>query len=146
MKVKLSFDKARGLKPDETGDYVCAYDFQGNWRLASSSKELEDQEYIKQIKQLMEHEPKITQKAIADKLDISVGKVNKLIKGSKFDVEVEMTLTSPNCPVAESLPEEVRTKVDNLSGVNSCKVNIVFEPTWTVDYMSEEAKLELGML
>lgn len=80
MKVKLSFDKARGLKPDETGDYVCAYDFQGNWRLASSSKELEDQEYIKQIKQLMEHEPKITQKAIADKLDISVGKVNKLIK------------------------------------------------------------------
>ena len=62
------------------------------------------------------------------------------------DVEIEMTLTSPNCPVAESLPEEVRTKIENLQSVNKCKVNIVFEPTWTVDYMSEEAKLELGML
>ena len=67
------------------------------------------------------------------------------IKSNK-DVEITMTLTSPNCPVAESLPEEVRTKVENLQSVNICKVNIVFEPTWSVDYMSEEAKLELGML
>ena len=70
--------------------------------------------------------------------DISISKTR--------DVEIEMTLTSPNCPVAESLPEEVRTKVANLSDVNTCKVNIVFEPTWDVSYMSEEAKLELGML
>ena len=67
------------------------------------------------------------------------------IKSNK-DVEISMTLTSPNCPVAESLPEEVRTKVENLQPINKCKVNIVFEPTWSVDYMSEEAKLELGML
>ena len=62
------------------------------------------------------------------------------------DVDIEMTLTSPNCPVAESLPEEVRTKVSNLANVYECKVNIVFEPTWDASYMSDEAKLELGML
>ena len=67
------------------------------------------------------------------------------IKTNK-DVEIIMTLTSPNCPVAESLPEEVRTKVENLQSINKCKVNIVFEPTWDVSYMSEEARLELGML
>ena len=67
------------------------------------------------------------------------------IKTNK-DVEITMTLTSPNCPVAESLPEEVRTKVENLQSINKCKVNIVFEPTWNASYMSDEAKLELGML
>ena len=67
------------------------------------------------------------------------------IKTNK-DVVITMTLTSPNCPVAESLPEEVRTKVENLQSVNKCKVEIVFEPTWNASYMSDEAKLELGML
>jgi FeS assembly SUF system protein len=67
------------------------------------------------------------------------------IKTNK-DVEISMTLTSPNCPVAESLPEEVRIKVENLQSINKCKVNIVFEPTWNASYMSDEAKLELGML
>ena len=67
------------------------------------------------------------------------------IKTNK-DVVITMTLTSPNCPVAESLPEEVRTKIENLQSVNKCNVNIVFEPTWDMNYMSDEAKLELGML
>ena len=67
------------------------------------------------------------------------------IKTNK-DVVITMTLTSPNCPVAESLPEEVRSKVENLQSINKCKVNIVFEPTWNMNYMSDEAKLELGML
>ena len=67
------------------------------------------------------------------------------IKTNK-DVVITMTLTSPNCPVAESLPEEVRSKVENLQSINKCKVNIVFEPTWDATYMSDEAKLELGML
>ena len=67
------------------------------------------------------------------------------IKTNK-DVVITMTLTSPNCPVAESLPEEVRSKVENLQSVNKCKVEIVFEPTWNASYMSDEAKLELGML
>ena len=62
------------------------------------------------------------------------------------DVMIEMTLTSPNCPVAESLPLEVEEKVGKINGINEVKVNIVFEPPWTKEMMSEEAKLELGML
>jgi FeS assembly SUF system protein len=61
-------------------------------------------------------------------------------------VEIDMTLTSPNCPVAETMPKEVEEKVASVEGVASCKVNIVFEPTWDKDMMSEEAKLELGFL
>ena len=63
-----------------------------------------------------------------------------------FDVQVQMTLTSPNCPVAESMPKEVEDKVKAVFGVNSAKVNIVFDPPWDKNMMSEEAKLELGML
>ena len=62
------------------------------------------------------------------------------------DVMIEMTLTSPNCPVAESLPLEVEEKVGKINKINDVKVNIVFEPPWTKEMMSEEAKLELGML
>ena len=62
------------------------------------------------------------------------------------DVRIEMTLTSPNCPVAESLPAEVEEKVKAIHKINDAKVNIVFEPPWTKEMMSDEAKLELGML
>ncbi|MES2588176.1 MAG: SUF system Fe-S cluster assembly protein [Bacteroidota bacterium] len=62
------------------------------------------------------------------------------------EVFIDMTLTSPNCPVAESMPKEVEDKVAAIEGVNSCKVNIVFDPPWDKDMMSEEAKLELGFL
>ncbi len=62
------------------------------------------------------------------------------------DVEIEMTLTSPNCPVAESLPVEVEEKVKIIEEVRNVKVNITFDPPWDKDMMSEEAKLELGML
>ena len=63
-----------------------------------------------------------------------------------YDVMIEMTLTSPNCPVAESLPLEVEEKVKAIDVIKNAKVNIVFEPPWTKEMMSEEAKLELGML
>lgn len=62
------------------------------------------------------------------------------------DVHILMTLTSPNCPVAESLPLEVEEKVKTLKEVKTSKVEITFEPTWEKDMMSEEAKLELGFL
>jgi FeS assembly SUF system protein len=62
------------------------------------------------------------------------------------NVAIDMTLTSPNCPVAESLPKEVEDKVASVEGVASAKVNIVFDPSWDKDMMSEEAKLELGFL
>tara|TARA_B100000900_G_C20522774_1_gene692931 strand:+ start:122 stop:445 length:324 start_codon:yes stop_codon:yes gene_type:complete len=62
------------------------------------------------------------------------------------DVKIEMTLTSPNCPVAETLPVEVEEKVKVVEEVRNVKVNITFDPPWDKSMMSEEAKLELGML
>ncbi|MDT0606147.1 SUF system Fe-S cluster assembly protein [Croceitalea rosinachiae] len=62
------------------------------------------------------------------------------------DVKILMTLTSPNCPVAETLPVEVEEKVKSLDAVKDAEVEITFDPPWTQDLMSEEAKLELGML
>ena len=64
----------------------------------------------------------------------------------EFNVEVDMTLTTPNCPVAESLPEEVRTKVGLIEGVKESSVNLLFDPPWDKDMMSEEAKFELGFM
>lgn len=61
-------------------------------------------------------------------------------------VNIDMTLTSPNCPVAESLPKEVEDKVAAIDDVSGAKVAIVFDPPWDRDMMSEEAKLELGFL
>ena len=61
-------------------------------------------------------------------------------------VNIRMTLTSPNCPAAESLPQEVTNKVKNLYGVSGVKVDIVWEPVWTKDMMSEAAQLQLGLL
>ena len=62
------------------------------------------------------------------------------------DVHILMTLTSPNCPVAESLPQEVKEKSRALDSVRDVEVEITFDPPWDKDMMSEEAKLELGML
>lgn len=62
------------------------------------------------------------------------------------DVRIIMTLTSPNCPVAESLPQEVKEKVKSLDELNEVEVELTFDPPWSQDIMSEEAKLELGML
>ncbi|MCW5516335.1 SUF system Fe-S cluster assembly protein [Muriicola sp. Z0-33] len=62
------------------------------------------------------------------------------------EVKILMTLTSPNCPVAETLPVEVEEKVKSLDLVKDAEVEITFDPPWTQDLMSEEAKLELGML
>lgn len=62
------------------------------------------------------------------------------------EVKILMTLTSPNCPVAETLPVEVEEKVKSLDEVSDTEVEITFDPPWTQDLMSEEAKLELGLL
>ena len=73
-----------------------------------------------------------------------------LIYEVKISVEgvvvIDMTLTSPNCPVAESMPKDVENKVAAMDGVKSAKVDLVFDPPWTQDMMSEEAKLECGFL
>jgi feS assembly SUF system protein len=62
------------------------------------------------------------------------------------EAKVLMTLTTPNCPVAESLPMEVEEKVGEVEGITKSKVEITFEPEWEKDMMSEEAKFELGLL
>ena len=69
-----------------------------------------------------------------------------LFINKKSEVKIIMTLTSPSCPVAESLPEEVRLGVEKINGVKSAEVEITFEPPWEKSMMSEEAKLELGFL
>ncbi len=65
---------------------------------------------------------------------------------SNGDVHILMTLTSPNCPVAESLPEEVKERTRSINDVREVEVEITFDPPWTKDMMSEEAMLELGFL
>jgi FeS assembly SUF system protein len=62
------------------------------------------------------------------------------------DVKIIMTLTTPNCPVAETLPQEVKDKAAEVEGVKSVDLELTFEPSWNKDMMSEEAKFELGML
>lgn len=68
------------------------------------------------------------------------------VENNGGDVEIDMTLTAPNCPAADFMAEDVKQKVEGIEGVKSAKVNIVFEPEWTQDRMTDEAKLELGML
>jgi FeS assembly SUF system protein len=61
-------------------------------------------------------------------------------------LDIDMTLTAPNCPAVDFIVEDVRMKTGSVEGVKSVEVNIVFEPAWDKDMMSEEAKLELGFL
>jgi|SRR5690554_7392824 len=75
-----------------------------------------------------------------------LGLIYEVKINSDKTVDVEMTLTSPNCPVAESLPNEVKEAIASVEGVKSANVNIVFDPPWDQTMMSEEAKLELGFL
>jgi len=75
-----------------------------------------------------------------------LGLIYDVFVNDNDEVKILMTLTSPNCPVAETLPIEVEEKVKTLEEVKNATVEITFDPTWTQDMMSEEAKLELGFL
>ena len=75
-----------------------------------------------------------------------LGLIYDIMINEDFDVKIMMTLTTPNCPVAETLPVDVEEKVKTVVGVNDVKVEITFEPAWSQDLMSDEAKLELGIL
>lgn len=75
-----------------------------------------------------------------------LGLIYDVMVSENNDVKILMTLTSPNCPVAETLPIEVEEKVKTLEEVDNAEVEITFDPMWTQDMMSEEAKLELGFL
>lgn len=75
-----------------------------------------------------------------------LGLIYKIDLQDDGDVSIDMTLTAPNCPAADFIMEDVRQKVASVEGVNSSVINLVFEPEWDKDMMSEEAKLELGFL
>lgn len=75
-----------------------------------------------------------------------LGLIYRIEVDEENGVEVDMTLTAPNCPAADFMMEDVRMKVEAIAGVKSLKLNLVFEPEWSYDLMTEEAKLELGLL
>lgn len=75
-----------------------------------------------------------------------LGLIYKIDLKDNGDLDIDMTLTAPNCPAADFLVEDARIKLESIEGVNNVNINIVFEPEWTKDMMSEEAKLDLGFL
>jgi len=75
-----------------------------------------------------------------------LGLIYDVFVNEDADVKILMTLTTPNCPVAETLPRDVEEKVKSLDEVKDAEVEITFDPPWSQDLMSEEAKLELGLL
>lgn len=76
----------------------------------------------------------------------SLGLIYKIDLADNGDLTVDMTLTAPSCPAADFIVEDARIKLESIEGVNNVTINIVFEPEWTKDMMSEEAKLDLGFL
>jgi len=75
-----------------------------------------------------------------------LGLVYEIALDDDFKARILMTLTAPNCPVAESLPQEVKETVRTIDGITDADVEITFDPPWDEDMMSEEAKLEMGLL
>ena len=74
----------------------------------------------------------------------NLGMIYKIDVQDDYTVEMDMTFTAPNCPAADFILEDVRTKVESVEGVKSANVNLVFEPAWDQNMMSEEARVELG--
>jgi FeS assembly SUF system protein len=75
-----------------------------------------------------------------------IGLIYKIEINDDFSVKIVMTLTTPNCPVAESLPEEVKQRVASVDGVKEVDLELTFDPPWDMEMLSDEAKLELGIL
>lgn len=75
-----------------------------------------------------------------------LGLIYKIDLQDDGEAVVDMTLTAPNCPAADFIMEDVRQKIESVEGVSAATVNLVFEPEWNKDMMTEEAKLELGFL
>jgi len=106
------------------------------------TKEINTQELGEKIVEVLKsiYDPEIP-------VDIyELGLIYDVFVNPEYEVKILMTLTTPNCPVAESLPKEVEDKVKSMDIIKDCEVEITFDPPWTQDLMSEEAKLELGML
>ncbi len=76
----------------------------------------------------------------------NLGLIYKIDVGDDGDLHVDMTLTAPNCPAADFIVDDARIKLESIEGVKSVDINIVFDPVWDKDMMSEEAKLDLGFM
>ena len=74
----------------------------------------------------------------------SLGMIYRIEVNDDHSVDIDMTFTAPNCPAADFILEDVRTKVESVEGITSANVNLVFEPEWDKSMMSEEARVELG--
>lgn len=76
----------------------------------------------------------------------SLGLIYGIDLDDSGDLSIDMTLTAPNCPAADFIIEDARIKLESIEGINGVNINLVFEPEWNKDMMSEEAKLELGFM
>jgi len=74
-----------------------------------------------------------------------LGLIYRIDVDENKNVDIDMTLTAPNCPIADEIFVDVKTKIEGIEGVNNVNINLVFEPEWSTDMMSEEARLELGI-
>jgi len=103
---------------------------------------------VEEIKSLEERVKDVLKTCYDPEIPVNIfelGLIYEIRVDAGNDVYVKMTLTSPACPVAETLPVEVEQKIKNIPDVNNAKVEITFDPPWDKEMMSEEAKLELGM-
>lgn len=75
-----------------------------------------------------------------------LGLIYRIELNEDNSVDIDMTLTAPNCPAADFMMEDVRMKVESVEGIKAVNLNLVFEPEWSQELMTEEAKLELGLL
>ena len=110
--------------------------------LNKMEKEIDTQELGEKIVKVLKtiYDPEIP-------VDIyELGLIYDVMVNTDYEVKILMTLTTPNCPVAESLPQEVKEKVVSIDTVKEAEVEITFDPPWNQDLISEEAKLELGLL
>lgn len=110
-----------------------------------------------QIVRIMNNEFLQTEEAIVEMLKTvydpeipvnvyDLGLIYNVETDEQKNVRIDMTLTAPNCPAADFILEDVRMKVESIEGIRNVEVNLVFEPEWNKEMMSEEAKLELGFL
>lgn len=74
-----------------------------------------------------------------------LGLIYELVINKDHDVAIKMTFTAPNCPMADEVMAEVKTSVEDVPGIKSCNIELVFEPVWDKSMLSEEARLDLGL-
>ena len=104
------------------------------------------------MNQFLEREEKIVRmlKTVFDpEIPVNIydlGLIYRIEPQEDNSVDIDMTLTAPNCPAVDFIVEDVRMKVESIPGISEARINIVFDPPWDKDMMSEEAKLELGFL